>query len=102
MEEKLINKSIFKKDKNELVMYSATWCNPCKKIKPDVLSFLEKEGFVLVDSSMITKEEYKKNYKFIPGFEVNKKYIQTSDIDNFKLFFNEHLNDFSHNSFEKI
>ena len=95
MEEKKINKSIYKKDKNEIVMYTATWCGPCKKIKPDILSLLEKEKFELVDSSMITKEEYKQNYQFIPGFEINKHYIQTSDIDNFRLFYNEHLNDFS-------
>ena len=97
MEDKnLINKSVFKdKANNELVMYSASWCNPCKRIKPDILEILKKQEFEETESNMITKDEYKKNYKFIPGFEVNKNYIQTSNIDDFKIFFNEHINDFS-------
>lgn len=88
------------KESNEFIIltsYTATWCNPCKRIKPIVSDILKDHEIISVSS--ITKEEYKKNiYEFVPYFTFTKDSvlideIQTSKEDEFTLFFNKNSNE---------
>jgi len=76
----IIKKQTFKNKDDIITSFTAEWCNPCKKIKHDFMTFIKNNDFEEVSSEDITKEEYKKTYMYIPGFTINGSYIQTSDI----------------------
>ncbi len=80
---KKINMSIYNLGDHKLTMYTAEWCNPCKKIKPDIIELLgepERTG-------ELTKEEYKeKVFNLIPYFIITKdeniiEQLQSSNKD---------------------
>jgi len=76
---------------------TASWCMPCNKIKPHVLELLPDKVLL---NKVIDKEEYQEKYnKFIPFFMIVNDFIdfdnfkilhtiQTSNIEEFKEFFN--------------
>src|SRR5690606_5185120 len=90
-----LDKTIYQdNNNNNLIMYTAIWCGPCRRIKPDVLKYLEENNYKLLSSEVITKVSYKENlqHKFIPAFYINNNYIQTSDFNTFKKYVEEHKN----------
>lgn len=72
--------------------YTATWCNPCKKIKPFVVELME--DFELIENTKMKKEHFKKYVnKFIPFFVVierdeppkNKEDYYTCEVGKCKI-----------------
>jgi thiol-disulfide isomerase/thioredoxin len=75
----------------KFVSYTALWCNPCEKIKPDVLEYMKSHD--IIHEKMMLKDDFKKNVgPFIPLFQIFKtfdsyeedtliKEIQTSDFE---------------------
>ena len=85
----LIKKILFKKNNDTITCYSAEWCGACRRIKPDFLKYISENNFIEESNDYILKSDYKNlntEYKFIPAFIVNDKYIQTSSIDTLKEF----------------
>lgn len=70
-----------------LHMYTALWCGPCKRIKPEVLKIISKNEYKLIKDEEIQKSVFKENVsQLIPFFrvfknDVLKDEIQTSDIN---------------------
>lgn len=56
-------------DERYFVAYTATWCNPCKKIKPFVEICMSEFTQISMDD-ITTKPEH---IKFIPHFEIVPK-----------------------------
>ncbi len=56
-------------DERYFVAYTATWCNPCKKIKPFVEICMSEFTQISIDD-ITTKPEH---IKFIPHFEIVPK-----------------------------
>ena len=96
---KTINIEEFKlNDKYNFVSCTAEWCNPCKRIKPHVLSFVNNKE--KVSELKIDQKKYQEVYnKYVPYFiildtsEDLKKLdaIQTSNNEEFSLFINKYL-----------
>ena len=87
----LIEKTTFKNGNNIITSYSAEWCPSCRRIKPEFLKYLKELSFEKVSFEVIAKEIYKEKYQYIPGFIINDKYIQTSNITELRNFTNEIL-----------
>jgi len=52
-----------------VISYTATWCNPCKQIKPYLLNYLRK--YKIFDVDQIEKSKYKETiFQYVPFFEV--------------------------------
>jgi thiol-disulfide isomerase/thioredoxin len=98
MEEKMINVTKWQVGDNTLTSYTALWCGPCKRVKPDVLKYMESfEKKALHD---IPKSEFKKNIgEFIPLFKIHDKesYLlnetQSSDFKILEKVFDEHFSE---------
>lgn len=84
-EKDLVEVCEYKLDDKIVITYTATWCNPCKKIKPYLEEYLK--NFEKVYKENMKKVDYKQNiHPFIPYFVVNGEGIQTSDPKNLKDF----------------
>ena len=71
--------SLLGKKADQIVVYSATWCSPCKRLHP-VLKSLKQEGYKIVQRDVdrdISKLEYK--YSAVPTifFVRNNTVIKT-------------------------
>ena len=86
------------KDKLVVVLFSAKWCGPCRKIKPSFINFSKDNLdsffiFINIDTFSDNKFKYIENISNIPHFDYyyNKKCIKNivgSNFDNFtKIFF---------------
>jgi thioredoxin 1 len=66
--------SLFRKNNNTLLMVSASWCNPCKLIKPEFYKFSQiykNISFVYIDITKYNNESKKfidDNVKALPTF----------------------------------
>ncbi len=95
---KIINIEEFKlNDKYNFISCTAEWCNPCKRIKPHVMSFLnDKEK---VSDLKINQKKYQQEYnKYVPYFiiiDISSKLkldsIQTSNSEEFTTFINKYM-----------
>ncbi len=91
MDKNIIIKEVYYNNKQVVITFTAEWCNPCKKIKPSIVSFLEKRSYKLISKEEITKDFYKSlstDHKFVPAFYLGDDYIQTSNISEFVEFYN--------------
>jgi thiol-disulfide isomerase/thioredoxin len=96
---KIINIEEYKlNDKYNFVSCTAEWCNPCKRIKPYVLSFVKNKE--LVSELKINQKEYQIEYnKYVPYFIIldTSNYlkkldaIQTSNNEEFSSFINKYV-----------
>jgi thiol-disulfide isomerase/thioredoxin len=91
---KTINIEEFKlNDKYNFVSCTAEWCNPCKRIKPHVLSFVKNKE--KVSELKIDQKKYQVEYnKYVPYFII----LDTSDdlkkIDAIQTSNNEEFSSF--------
>ena len=92
-EKNIINFSVYEIDKyTQLHTYTATWCNPCKKIKPIVIEIMDIHNYKCIFEQQLDKIVFKKEInEFVPFFMIMKNsekidHIQTSDQDLFKKF----------------
>lgn len=93
-QEKTINKNTYKNVLGDiLVTYTADWCGPCNRLKPDLLEYIKELKFQHQSLNTITKSEYKSNpdYKYIPAITLNGKYLQSSNISEVKKFVDSEL-----------
>lgn len=83
-----------------LISYTATWCGPCKKIKPTLLNITSKLSHK--GSKEIPRNKKPEHVKFIPWFDILDtnnviiNSVQTSDSitlnDFLKPFINNNIN----------
>ena len=83
--------------------FTATWCNPCKKVAPAYDSYATNDIYQNTDFYSIDVDEedtmdimYEYNLKTIPHFAIfkNKQLLdskQTSNVDELLQFLNTHL-----------
>jgi thiol-disulfide isomerase/thioredoxin len=111
-EKEIIQKTVWKKSNNSknydkskdlydgrtLTIYTATWCGPCKRVKPDVLKYMDSlKEYEMIPSVDILKTDFKNGIgEFIPLFKIHQdedlvKEIQTSDFKVLKKVFDENL-----------
>ncbi len=80
-----VNVTIYEINKNTcFYTYTATWCGPCKRIKPKVIEIMSKLGHKVLNQEIIEKTFFKENInEFVPFFVVKSDEktdsIQTSD-----------------------
>jgi hypothetical protein len=89
LKEKIIDVSSYKRGNTIITCYTGSFCNPCKRIKPEYLDYFKKNGFVEDElPSVLLKSQYNElgpEYKLVPFFvlktENSIEKIQTSRID---------------------
>ena len=66
----IIDVTVYEIDKNsQLHTYTATWCGPCKKIKPIVIDIMSKRGYKIISQTTIEKAVFKRDInEFVPFF----------------------------------
>ena len=91
---KTINIEEFKlNDKYNFVSCTAEWCNPCKRIKPHVLSFVKNKE--KVSELKINQIKYQADYnKYIPYFIILDTSNDLKKIDVIQTSINEEFNSF--------
>ncbi len=93
---KIITVEEFKlNDMYNFVSCTAEWCGPCKRIKPHVLTFINKEK---LSELKIDQKKYQEEYnKYIPFFIIRDSTgktldsIQTSNRDEFTTFIDKYI-----------
>ncbi len=81
IDKNIIDVTIYKININtELRAYTAIWCGPCKRIKPIVRDFMNKNNYNIIDFYQIDKSIFKKDVnEFVPFFQLIKKvYVNVS------------------------
>jgi thiol-disulfide isomerase/thioredoxin len=64
-------------DETKLYTYTATWCGPCKRIKPIVIDIMSKNKYKMLSQEIIEKTVFKKTInEFVPFFVI-ERYVDT-------------------------
>ncbi len=101
MNNNIIDLSVYEiDDDTQFHAYTATWCSPCKRIKPVLIETMAKYNYELVYQITVEKSKFKEEINnFIPFFQIVKRIdpgsqifekidsIQTSDTVKFNNFF---------------
>jgi thiol-disulfide isomerase/thioredoxin len=69
--EKMININKWKLNDNYLVTYTATWCNPCQRIKPVLLEKMKNNEHL--GTNVVERTKRPEHVKFIPWFDIVDK-----------------------------
>ena len=94
---KIINTCIWKlNDEYQVKAYTALWCAPCRKVKPDMINYMQ--DYQIREISFIYSDDPDKP-EFVPFFKIiNTKQnetidsIQSSDINEIKDMISKYIN----------
>jgi len=80
----VIDVSEYKIGSIKLYTYTATWCGPCRRIKPKVIDIMSKKNYKLIKYYTLEKKEFKERINdFVPFFVITNEddFHEESSID---------------------